>query len=67
VDRCIQEALVFKVFDLFVLTYRPQFFKKFDFHLIDMAELPKKIWSDCMFCVKFPDCDETAMKKKLHK
>ncbi|MCP3899427.1 MAG: N-acetyltransferase [Desulfobacteraceae bacterium] len=67
VDRCIQEAIVFNVSELFVLTYRPSFFKRFDFNQVAISELPKKIWSDCMFCIKFPDCDETAMIKLLHK
>ncbi len=65
VDRSIQEALVFKVPRLFTLTYRPSFFKRFDFHIIDKAELPIKIWADCIMCVNFPVCDETAMIKKL--
>ena len=65
VDRCIQEAIVFKISKLFVLTYQSSFFKKFNFKIVDRAELPIKIWSDCMFCVKFPDCDETAMIKRL--
>jgi len=25
------------------------------------ARLPHKIWSDCIECRKFPDCDETAV------
>ncbi|MCK5508424.1 MAG: N-acetyltransferase [Desulfobacterales bacterium] len=66
VDRCIQEAYVFNISELFVLTYRSSFFERFDFKKVDKSELPKKIWSDCMFCIKFPDCDETAMVKKLH-
>lgn len=65
VDRSIQEALVFKIPRLFTLTYRPSFFKRFDFNTIDKAELPIKIWSDCIMCVNFPECDETAMIKKL--
>ena len=65
VDRCIQEALVFKVPKLFTLTYRPSFFKRFDFYTIDKAKLPIKIWADCIMCVKFPECDEIAMIKKL--
>ena len=31
------------------------------FERIDRSQLPLKIWGDCMMCVKFPDCDETAM------
>ncbi len=65
VDRSIQEALVFKVPRLFTLTYRPSFFKRFDFHTIDKAELPIKIWADCIMCVNFPECDEIAMIKKI--
>ncbi len=65
VDRSVQEALVFKVPKLFTLTYRPSFFKRFDFYTIDKAKLPIKIWADCIMCVNFPECDETAMVKKL--
>ena len=65
VDRTIQEALVFKISRLFTLTYQPSFFKRFDFQVIDRSELPLKIWSDCILCVNFPNCDETAMIKPL--
>ncbi|MCF8045338.1 MAG: N-acetyltransferase [Desulfarculaceae bacterium] len=65
VDRTIQEALVFRISSLFTLTYKPSFFKRFDFQVIDRSELPLKIWSDCILCVNFPNCDETAMIKSL--
>ena len=65
VDRTIQEALVFRISRLFTLTYQPSFFKRFDFQVIDRSELPLKIWSDCILCVNFPNCDETAMIKHL--
>ncbi len=65
VDRSIQEAIVFNVPKLFTLTYKPSFFEKFDFHTIDKAKLPIKIWADCIMCINFPECDETAMMKKL--
>lgn len=64
-DRAIKEAVYFKVSDLFTLTYRPDFFKRFDFSIIDKNDLPLKIWADCIGCVSFPDCDEIAMLKKL--
>ncbi|MBW1751825.1 MAG: GNAT family N-acetyltransferase, partial [Deltaproteobacteria bacterium] len=35
------------------------------FFEIDRSQLPLKIWADCITCVKFPDCDETAMMKEL--
>ena len=64
-ETAISEATDFKIEKLFTLTYKPDFFKQFDFNIIDRAQLPLKIWSDCMICVKFPDCDEIAMMKKL--
>ncbi|MBF0241607.1 MAG: N-acetyltransferase [Desulfamplus sp.] len=62
VDRTIQEAAAFKIPKLFTLTYRPAFFKRFGFDIIDRAELPIKIWSGCITCVNFPDCNEIAMR-----
>ena len=64
-ERTIQEAVFFKIKQLFTLTYRPSFFEQFGFAVIDRNELPFKVWSDCMGCVKFPNCDETAMLRTL--
>ena len=61
----INEAIDFRIDKLFTLTYKPVFFEQFDFEQVDRAQLPLKIWSDCMLCVKFPDCDEIAMMKKM--
>ncbi|MBF0232262.1 MAG: N-acetyltransferase [Desulfamplus sp.] len=63
VDRTIQEATAFKMPKLFTLTYRPTFFNRFGFEQIDRADLPIKIWSGCITCVNFPDCNEIAMLK----
>jgi amino-acid N-acetyltransferase len=65
VSQAIEEARQYKIKKLFVLTYRPGFFESFDFSVIDRSELPLKIWTDCIMCVKFPDCDETAMIREL--
>ena len=65
-ERCIQEAVYFKMKTLFTLTYRPDFFSRFGFEETDKENLPMvKVWSGCLDCVKFPDCDEVAMLKKL--
>ena len=61
----LQEAVSFNVKKVFTLTYKPDFFKQFDFVQIERSELPLKIWADCIICVKFPDCDETAMMKEF--
>jgi amino-acid N-acetyltransferase len=64
-EAVINEARSLNVKKIFTLTYEPDFFSRFDFHVIDRADLPLKIWADCIICVKFPDCDETAMMKDL--
>jgi amino-acid N-acetyltransferase len=61
VESCIREAAEMGVRKVFVLTYVPGFFKKLGFYPVDKSVLPHKVWSDCINCVKFPDCDEEAM------
>lgn len=61
VQACLEEARELGLKKVFALTYQPGFFEKMGFHYIEKAELPQKIWSDCVKCPKFPDCDEIAM------
>lgn len=61
VEACISEAIVLGITRIFALTYKPLFFEKLGFKRVDKAELPHKIWSDCLKCSKFPDCDEVAL------
>ncbi|MBA3028465.1 MAG: N-acetyltransferase [Desulfobacteraceae bacterium] len=65
IENALKEALHYQIKKLFLLTYKPDFFKKFAFSIIDKSELPLKIWTDCITCVKYPDCDEIAMIKHL--
>lgn len=65
VETAVSEAKQFHIKRLFTLTYRPEFFKKMGFFHIQRSELPLKIWSDCISCIKFPNCDENAMMKKI--
>ncbi len=65
VETALKEARLFAIKNIFILTYQPDFFKQFGFNTVDRATLPLKIWADCYLCVKFPDCDETAMMKAL--
>lgn len=62
---CLNEANEFGAAKVFVLTYRPDFFRKFGFKKIRHASLPHKVWAECINCSKFPDCNETAMIKAL--
>ena len=61
VRQCLAEASEFGAERVFVLTYVAGFFKKLGFSDVDKKELPHKIWTDCLNCVKFPNCDETAL------
>lgn len=63
---CLDEAIMLGLKKIFALTYQVNFFKKFSFQEIDKKELPHKIWSDCIKCSKFPDCDEVAVIKILY-
>jgi amino-acid N-acetyltransferase len=61
VEACIAEAIALGSHRIFVLTYQVEFFQKIGFQVVDKGTLPHKIWADCLKCVKFPECDETAM------
>lgn len=65
VEACIEEAKEIGIKRIFVLTYKPAFFKKFGFKKTTTKNLPHKIWVECINCPKFPDCQETAMVKTL--
>jgi amino-acid N-acetyltransferase len=65
VNSCLAEAADLGVGRVFVLTYIPDFFEHLGFQQFDRAKLPHKIWSECLKCVKFPECDETALMKKI--
>ncbi len=65
VKACLGEAEQLGVRKVFALTYEPTFFQRFGFGTVDKATLPHKVWSDCLKCVKFPDCDEIALILQL--
>ena len=46
---------------VFALTYQQGFFERLGFHVVPNDSLPHKIWTDCLNCPKFPNCDEIAM------
>jgi amino-acid N-acetyltransferase len=65
VQVCIEEAKQLNIQKVFLLTYQDVFFSKCGFTEVDKKELPQKIWSDCVRCPKFPECDEIAMMMKI--
>ncbi len=65
VDACLDEARALGIGRVFTLTYQVDFFEKMRFSIINKDTLPQKIWSACINCPKFPDCDETAMDRLI--
>ncbi len=61
VNTALAEADSFGITRIFTLTYQPEFFRKLGFADVDKSELPHKVWSDCINCSKFPDCNEEAL------
>jgi amino-acid N-acetyltransferase len=61
VNACLKEAADLGIGTVFCFTYQPDFFKLSGFVDIDKMELPRKVWTDCFRCPKFPNCDETAL------
>ena len=65
VNVCIEEARQLQIQKIFLLTYQDIFFTRCGFAVVDKKELPQKIWSDCVRCPKFPECDEIAMMMRI--
>lgn len=62
---CIEEAKTLGVGKIFVLTYQPEFFQHRGFHPIAKERLPHKIWTECVRCHKFPECNEVPLIMEL--
>ena len=65
VSTCLYEAKDLGAERVFVLTFIPEFFARFGFKRVKHAELPHKIWAECINCPKFPNCQEIALLKNV--
>lgn len=65
ISACLNEAIPLGAKKIFVLTYKPEYFKKFGFKRVSHSGLPHKIWAECINCCKFPNCQEIALLKIL--
>src|SRR5579862_4498400 len=61
IQACVEEAETIGIERVFALTYVPELFVKMDFEVVDKALLPRKVWTECVYCPKFPDCGEIAV------
>ncbi len=66
-DKCFEEAVFLGIKKVFALTFKPKFFIKHGFKQVKRESLPHKIWSECINCPLFPDCNEVPMIKKIAK
>lgn len=66
VETALKEAEDLKIEKIFTLTKLIKFFEKFGFKKVSKKALPRKIWSECINCHKFPDyCDEVPLVLEL--
>lgn len=65
VEACISDALTLGIYRVFALTNTTPFFARMGFSEVSKDSLPQKVWSDCLNCPRFPDCDEVAMLMEL--
>ena len=65
INACIDEARDYGISKIFLLTYQVDFFERCGFKRTDKKVFPQKIWSDCVRCPKFPECDEIAMMLEI--
>jgi len=61
VEACLEDARTLGLPRVFLLTYIPRYFERFGFRQVEKAQLPQKVWSECIRCPKFPDCGEVSM------
>ncbi|MDX8391963.1 MAG: N-acetyltransferase [Mariprofundaceae bacterium] len=65
VESCEKWAAKLGVARIFALTYVPDFFTKNAYQLVPKESLPHKVWTVCVHCAKFSDCNEVAVEKRL--
>ncbi len=53
------------VSQIFALTYVTGFFEKQGYRVVSKESLPHKVWTVCVHCSRFADCDEVAVQKQL--
>ena len=57
----LEEARRLEIARVYALTRVESFFLKLGFRVVDRADLPYKVFKDCMRCRLFPGCDEIAV------
>jgi amino-acid N-acetyltransferase len=66
VETILEEAKALKIQKVFTLTYQPGFFEKLGFSIIEKETMPHKVWTDCINCPKFPNCNEICLEININ-
>jgi amino-acid N-acetyltransferase len=66
VDALLERARMDGITSVFALTLAPGFFSRMGFKTVEHRELPLKVWTDCVACPKYGNCDEIAMVLNLN-
>jgi amino-acid N-acetyltransferase len=61
VHACLEEGRELGLKTIFALTYKPGFFERLAFRVVDKSALPHKVWNECIRCPKFIGCTEVAV------
>lgn len=64
-EACIAAAKERAIGRVFALTYKPAFFERLGFRVVERLALPEKVWKDCRHCSKWDYCDEVAVLLEL--
>jgi len=65
VEGCEQWLAALGVVRVFALTYVTGFFERSGYSVVSRESLPHKVWTVCVHCTRFSDCDEVAVEKRL--
>ena len=65
VEACEKVASGLGLERVFALTYVDGFFGRMGYSIVPKESLPHKIWTACIHCEKFSNCDEIAMQKNI--
>lgn len=66
VEFILNEAKELGIKKVFTLTYQPGFFQKSGFTITDKESMPRKVWTDCINCPKFPNCNEICLEININ-
>jgi len=61
IAHCMDSARDMGIATVFVLTHKTTYYDQLGFKEIDVTNLPRKVWGECLRCPKFPNCNEIAM------